>query len=70
MSGFPWQEAMRFGFGTLRLGSREFWGLTPRELAAALEGPGGRNRRQPPARATLDRLMAAFPDEETPIART
>jgi uncharacterized phage protein (TIGR02216 family) len=64
MSGFPWAEAMRFGFGTLRLGSREFWGLTPRELAAAFEGTAGRARPRPPERATIDRLMAAFPDEE------
>jgi uncharacterized phage protein (TIGR02216 family) len=64
MSGFPWAEAMRFGFGTLRLGAREFWGLTPRELAAAFEGVAGRTRPRPPERATIDRLMAAFPDEE------
>ncbi len=27
---------MAFGFGRLRLSSRAFWRLTPRELAAAL----------------------------------
>jgi uncharacterized phage protein (TIGR02216 family) len=64
MSGFPWAEAMRFGFGTLRLSSREFWGLTPRELAAAVEGASGRARGRPPDRAAMERLMAAFPDEE------
>ena len=64
MSAFPWGEAMRFGFGTLRLGPREFWGLTPRELAAAIAGASGRSRPDPPPRAALDRLMAAFPDEE------
>ena len=64
MSAFPWDEAMRFGFGTLRLGARDFWGLTPRELAAAVEGAGGRVRTSPPPRAALDRLLAAFPDEE------
>jgi uncharacterized phage protein (TIGR02216 family) len=57
---------MRFGFGTLRLGAREFWGLTPRELAAAVEGAGGRSRGHPPDRPTIDRLIAAFPDEENP----
>jgi uncharacterized phage protein (TIGR02216 family) len=67
MSAFPWGEAMRFGFGTLRLGPREFWGLTPRELAAAFEGVSGRARSRPPERTTIDRLMAAFPDEEKPI---
>ena len=65
MSGFPWGEAMRFGLGALKLASREFWGLTPRELAAAVEGAGGRARGRPPERPVLDRLMAAFPDEET-----
>lgn len=64
MTAFPWAEAMRFGFGALRLGSREFWSLTPRELAAAIEGAGGRVRANPPPRAALDRLLAAFPDEE------
>ena len=67
MTTFPWTAAMRFGFGTLRLGPREFWGLTPRELAAAFEGASGRARANPPARAAFDRLMAAFPDEEKPI---
>lgn len=67
MNAFPWHEAMRFGFGVLRLGAREFWGLTPRELAAAVEGAGGRSRGRPPDRPTIDRLMAAFPDEEKPI---
>jgi len=66
MSAFPWADAMRFGFGTLRLGAREFWGLTPRELAAAVEGAGGRSRGRPPDRPTIDRLIAAFPDEENP----
>ena len=41
MTAFPWREAMRFGFGVMRLSSREFWGLTPRELAAAFEAISG-----------------------------
>ncbi|MBB3769809.1 putative phage protein (TIGR02216 family) [Angulomicrobium tetraedrale] len=58
---FPWREAMAFGFGRLRLSSRDFWALTPREFAAAVEAVAG------PARAPLDRtglaaLMARFPD--------
>ncbi|MEO8883886.1 MAG: rcc01693 family protein [Devosia sp.] len=68
MSAFPWSDAMRFGFGQLRLSSRDFWGLTPRELAAAFEGASGRSRSRPPERATIDRLMMAFPDEEKPLA--
>ena len=67
MSPFPWSDAMRFGFGVLRLNSREFWGLTPRELAAAFEGASGRSRSRPPERSTIDRLMAAFPDEEISV---
>ena len=55
---------MRFGFGVLRLGPREFWGLTPRELASAVEGASRRSRPNPPPRSAIDRLMAAFPDEE------
>ena len=61
MRAFPWDEAMRLGFGVLRLSSREFWGLTPRELAAAL-GAGGR-RGAPPSRNGLDEMMRRFPDE-------
>lgn len=54
---------MAFGFGRLRLSSRDFWRLTPRELAAALRAWSG------PARAPLDRaglagLMARFPDRQ------
>lgn len=56
---FPWAEAMALGFGRLRLSARDFWRLTPRELAAAL-GPGAAPPRLD--RAGLDRLMARFPD--------
>ena len=63
MRAFPWSEAMRLGFGVLRLSSREFWGLTPRELAAAFEGASGRARDGAPGRDVLAGLMAAFPDE-------
>ncbi|MEP7240422.1 MAG: rcc01693 family protein [Devosia sp.] len=61
MTAFPWSEAMRLGFGVLRLSSREFWGLTPRELAAAFEGLGGR-AASPPDRQRLQSLMERFPD--------
>lgn len=63
MNAFPWDEAMRFGFGVMRLSSRDFWGLTPRELAAAFEAQAGRARGVAPGREVLGRLMAAFPDE-------
>lgn len=58
---FPWAEAMHLGFGVLRLSSKEFWGLTPRELAAAVSSPGG--RQGPPRREDLASMMAQFPDE-------
>jgi uncharacterized phage protein (TIGR02216 family) len=63
MNAFPWTEAMRFGFGVMKLSSRDFWGLTPRELAAAFEAQSGRTRGVAPGRDALGRLMAAFPDE-------
>jgi uncharacterized phage protein (TIGR02216 family) len=50
---------MAFGFGRLRLSSRAFWALTPRELAAAVRPDAG---SAPPDRPTLDALMARFPD--------
>lgn len=61
MRGFPWDEAMRLGFGVMRLSSREFWGLTPRELAAAFGGGAGRGN--PPSREGLADLMRRYPDE-------
>jgi uncharacterized phage protein (TIGR02216 family) len=61
MNRFPWDEAMRFGLGVLKLPPREFWGMTPRELAAAFEALNGK-RSLPPGRATLDDLMRRFPD--------
>jgi uncharacterized phage protein (TIGR02216 family) len=64
MTAFPWASAMQLGFGVLRLSSREFWGLTPRELASAFEALSGRRRGVAPARHTLASLMAAFPDKD------
>lgn len=61
MRGFPWDEAMAFGFGVLRLSSRDFWGLTPRELAAAFGARSGRT--SPPSREDLAEMMTRFPDE-------
>jgi uncharacterized phage protein (TIGR02216 family) len=54
---------MAFGFGVLRRSPQEFWAMTPRELAAASFGVRGRTLPSgAPTRATLDELMAAFPD--------
>lgn len=58
---FPWREAMAIGFGVLRLSSREFWALTPRELAAAIEDLTGRTHA-PMDSTRLDDLMRRFPD--------
>lgn len=61
MSPFPWREAIGFGLGVLRLAPEQFWRMTPRELAYAIEAVTGR-------RASLDRdgfaaLMRRYPDE-------
>lgn len=61
MNRFPWDEAMRLGFGILRLGPREFWALTPRELAAIAAALAG-VMPAPPSRDALDALMKKFPD--------
>ena len=60
---FPWAEVMAFGLGVLRLRPRDFWTMTTRELAAAIEGVTGRARPAAPmTRAALAALMQAFPD--------
>ncbi|MCX7899933.1 MAG: phage tail assembly chaperone [Methylocystis sp.] len=60
---FPFSRAMAFGLGVLRLPSRDFWALTPRELFHAAEGVYGPVAR-PLSRAALEQLMRAFPDGE------
>jgi len=61
MPPFPWKEAIGFGLGVLRLPPREFWQMTPRELAAAIEAVRGRTPA-PLHRATFDELMRRYPD--------
>ena len=61
MTPFPWREAMRFGLGVLRLPPRDFWAMSPRELAAAWGAVMG-DRTGPLARSEFDRLMEQFPD--------
>lgn len=61
MTPFPWRPAMQFGFGVLRLAARDFWSLTPRELAAAFDAYGP-VRTAPPRRDDLATLMERFPD--------
>jgi uncharacterized phage protein (TIGR02216 family) len=52
---------MRLGFGVLKLSSKEFWGLTPRELAAAFEALSG-VRPMAPDKARLAAMMEKYPD--------
>ena len=58
---FPWDEALRFGLGVLRLSPRAFWATTPRELHAAAEGIFGRTAGAL-TRNHLGELMRRFPD--------
>ena len=59
---FPWETMMRAGLGLLRLSSRDFWAMTPRELAVALGQLA--QPRAAPSRAVFDALMRAFPDKK------
>lgn len=62
MKPFPWEQAIGFGLGVLRLPPDHFWRMTPRELAcaiAAVRGP----IHEPMDRASFDTLMQAFPDK-------
>lgn len=57
---FPWEDAIGFGLGILRLSPDAFWRMTPRELAAAMR-PFGLGA---PAldRGAMAEMMARFPD--------
>lgn len=55
---------MAFGLGVLKLSPRQFWAMTPRELAAAHAGVTGRGAGAPLDRGALERLMALHPDGE------
>jgi len=60
MRPFPWKEAIGFGLGVLKLAPEQFWRMTPRELAYAIEALRG--RATPLSRARLDELMTRYPD--------
>lgn len=53
---------MAAGLGLLRLPPAQFWAMTPRELAAALEGGLGLSSRATLVRTDLARLMHLYPD--------
>lgn len=61
MNPFPWQQAIGFGLGVLRLPPEQFWRMTPRELAFAIEAVRGTG--VPLDRGGLADLMKRFPDE-------
>jgi uncharacterized phage protein (TIGR02216 family) len=61
LAPFPWQQAIGFGLGVLRLSPDQFWRMTPRELAAAIRAVTG--DRSPLTRATFDQLLKRFPDD-------
>lgn len=60
MTPFPWKAAIGFGLGVLRLAPEQFWRMTPRELAYAIEAATGRT--PPLDRGTLGDLMKRYPD--------
>ena len=60
MQPFPWREAIGFGLGVLRLSPAQFWTMTPRELAYAIEAVTG--RAAPLDRAAFTELMTRYPD--------
>jgi uncharacterized phage protein (TIGR02216 family) len=51
---------MAFGFGTLRLSSEDFWRMTPRELASAMDVYGGDSQSLDVTEFAA--LRARFPD--------
>jgi uncharacterized phage protein (TIGR02216 family) len=61
MTPFPWKQAIGFGFGVLRLAPEQFWRMTPRELACAIEAVTGRGA--PLDRSALTKLMKRYPDD-------
>jgi uncharacterized phage protein (TIGR02216 family) len=60
MQPFPWREAIGFGLGVLRLSPDQFWRMTPRELALAVEAVRG--VRPALDRAAFEQLMRSHPD--------
>lgn len=61
MTPFFWKQAIGFGLGVLRLSPEQFWRMTPRELAYAIEAVTGRSA--PLDRGGLSALMKRYPDE-------
>lgn len=60
MSGVDWPALMRAGMRGFGLRPEEFWALTPAELELMMGSEAG---VAPLARARLDELLNAYPDE-------
>jgi uncharacterized phage protein (TIGR02216 family) len=60
MKPFPWDEAIGFGLGVLRLSPQAFWSMTPRELALAINAATGATA--PLRRNEFSELMTRYPD--------
>jgi uncharacterized phage protein (TIGR02216 family) len=60
MTPFPWKQAIGFALGVLRIPPEQFWRMTPRELALAIEVVTG--GAAPLDRASLSDLMKRYPD--------
>jgi uncharacterized phage protein (TIGR02216 family) len=58
---FPWKQAIGIGLGVLRLSPQQFWSMTPRELAYAIEALTGRS--PPLDRGAFTQLMKRYPDD-------
>lgn len=60
---FPFEEALGLGIACLRLSPDAFWRLSPREFFRAIRTLlGEAGQVETPARASLEALMARFPD--------
>lgn len=64
---FPWDRALAFGFGVLRLAPEHFWRMTPCELAAAIRGLLG-EPEMPLDRVAFDQLLRRYPDQPSKSA--
>jgi len=64
MQLYPFDDAIGFGLGVLKLSSDAFWKMTPRELALAA---AALNPRGPaPRRSDFEKLMERYPDGRRP----
>jgi uncharacterized phage protein (TIGR02216 family) len=63
LAPFPWQQAIGFGLGVLKLPPEQFWRMTPRELAAAIRAVTGGHESL--TRTAFDELLKRFPDDRS-----